>query len=95
MARSAVRTWWKSHRQEVVVKFYDASSVIYNEVGRSIFEQYLGEALAKGSFRPAPPPRLVGTGLESIQMGLDFHRKGVSATKIVVALGNREKRLTP
>ncbi len=27
MARSAVITWWKSHHQEAVVKFYDASSV--------------------------------------------------------------------
>lgn len=84
--RTALKTWWKSRRTGVVARFYDASSMIDNETGRYIFQEYLGKALANGSFRPAPPPKVVGTGLASIQKGFDVQKRGVSASKIVVAL---------
>lgn len=83
---TTAKIWWKSRRTEVVAKFYDASSMIDNETGRYIFQEYLGRALANGSFLPAPPPNVVGTGLSSIQKGFDVHKRGVSASKIVVAL---------
>jgi NADPH:quinone reductase-like Zn-dependent oxidoreductase len=83
---TTAKIWWKSRRTEVVAKFYDASSMVDNETGRYMFQEYLGKALANGSFVPAPPPNVVGTGLSSIQMGFDVHKHGVSASKIVVAL---------
>jgi len=84
--RSNLRTRAKSRRLGVVEKFYDASSVIDNEIGGYIYQDYLGKALASGSFRPAPPVQVVGTSLHDIQAALDIQRGGVSAAKIVVAL---------
>lgn len=47
---------------------------------------WMVKALADGSLLPRPNPIIVGEGLESIQLGLDMVRKGVSAAKIVVRL---------
>jgi NADPH:quinone reductase-like Zn-dependent oxidoreductase len=86
MLSSNVRTWLKSRRHGIAAKFLDASTTIDNEVGLYIYQDYLGKALAVGSFRPSPPPRVVGTGLHDIQKALDTQRRGVSAAKIVVTL---------
>jgi NADPH:quinone reductase-like Zn-dependent oxidoreductase len=83
---SSLRTGRKARRQRITVKFYDASSVVDNEIGRYIYGDYLGGALASGQFRPAPPPSVVGHGLQDVQAAFDIQRKGVSASKIVVAL---------
>jgi NADPH:quinone reductase-like Zn-dependent oxidoreductase len=84
--RANAQTRRKSRRHGVTAKFFDASSVIDNEIGRAIFRDYLGDALATGRFRPAPPPQVAGGGLEAIQTAFDIQRSGVSAAKIVVAL---------
>jgi NADPH:quinone reductase-like Zn-dependent oxidoreductase len=81
-----LRTRRKSRRYGIAEKFFDASSVIDNEIGPAIYQDYLGRALASGSFRPAPPPRVVGNSLDDIQKALDIQRSGVSASKIVVTL---------
>jgi NADPH:quinone reductase-like Zn-dependent oxidoreductase len=86
--RASAETRRKSRRHGITVKFFDASSVVGNEVGPAIYRDYLGPALAEGRFRPAPPPRIVGHGLEAIQTAFDIQRSGVSAAKIVVALEN-------
>jgi hypothetical protein len=46
----------------------------------------VGEALARGRFRPAAPPPIVGAGLHVLQAPLDIQRKDVSAAKVVVTL---------
>jgi NADPH:quinone reductase-like Zn-dependent oxidoreductase len=76
----------KARRHGITAKFYDASSVVDNEIGPAIYRDYLGQALAAGRFRPAPPPKVVGHGLQAIQAALDIQRAGVSAAKVVVAL---------
>jgi len=76
----------KSRRHGITAKFFDASSVVDNEVGPAIYRDYLGPALAEGRFRPAPQPQIAGSGLTAIQTALDIQRKGVSAAKIVVTL---------
>jgi hypothetical protein len=86
MLGSTVRTWLKSRRHRVATKFLDASTMIDNEVGLYIYQDYLGKALAMGSFRPSPPPKVIGTSLHEIQEALETQRRGVSAAKIVVAL---------
>ncbi len=83
---STLRTRSKARRYGAVEKFYDASSGVDNEIGPAIYQHYLGPALADRRFRPAPPATVVGHGLEAIQTAFDAQRKGVSATKIVVAL---------
>lgn len=76
----------KSRKSGVVAKFFDASSVVGNEIAPAIYRDFLGPALADGRFRPAPPPRIVGQGLDAVQTAFDAQRKGVSAEKIVVEL---------
>jgi len=57
-----------------------------NEVGSLIYNNYLPQALAAGSFVAAPEPQIIGKGLEQIQPGLELQKKGVSARKLVVSL---------
>ena len=57
-----------------------------NEVGPAIYRDFLPAALADGSYRPAPEPLVIGTGLEHISAALDTQRRGVSARKVVVRL---------
>jgi NADPH:quinone reductase-like Zn-dependent oxidoreductase len=57
-----------------------------NKVGRSVYAEFLGKALAAGSFTPAPEPYIVGKGLESVQKAFDMSKEGVSAKKLVVTL---------
>ncbi|KAG5749280.1 hypothetical protein H9Q70_008075 [Fusarium xylarioides] len=51
-----------------------------------IFNDYISEALASGSFVPAPEAEVVGHGLGSLQSALDTLDAGVSAKKIVVTV---------
>jgi NADPH:quinone reductase-like Zn-dependent oxidoreductase len=70
----------------VIMKQMFALSIRLNHVGRAVWEEYLPKALEKGSFVPAPEPLVAGHGLESVQVGVDLLRKGVSARKVVVTL---------
>ncbi|PNP78248.1 hypothetical protein FNYG_08194 [Fusarium nygamai] len=51
-----------------------------------IFNDYISEALASGSFVPAPEAEIVGHGLGGLQSALDTLDAGVSAKKIVVTM---------
>lgn len=51
-----------------------------------IYKEFLPQALESGQFVPAPPPQVVGKGLDKIQDALDIQRKGVSGKKLVVTL---------
>lgn len=62
------------------------SSLMENEVGRVIDEDFLPKALAQGRYVTAPEPFIAGKGLDSIQAGFDAQIHGVSAKKIVVSL---------
>ena len=63
-----------------------ALSLRQNELAKAIYTDFLPRALEQGTLVPAPEPLIVGTGLESIQKGLDLSEEGVSAKKIVVKL---------
>jgi hypothetical protein len=58
----------------------------YSKVCKVIYEDFLPQALASGSYIAAPEPIVVGSGLDHIQAGLDAQRQGVSAKKVVVSL---------
>ena len=62
------------------------SSLKDNEVSKVIFEDFLPEALASGAYKALPSPLVVGHGLESIQVGFDRLKAGVSAQKVVVTI---------
>ncbi|KAI0903559.1 zinc-binding oxidoreductase CipB [Ustulina deusta] len=70
----------------VTIKGLFGTSVKDSHVGKAIYEGFLPQALESGSYVPAPEPLVVGKGLNSIQDAVDFHRKGVSASKVVVTL---------
>lgn len=59
---------------------------IHSPVGPAVFRTFLPEALRNGSFRPAPEPKAVGSGLEQLPAAFDALRAGVSASKIVVTI---------
>lgn len=84
--------WWNlsvfliSKVKGVTAEFVFGSSLYNNEVGGIIYDEFLPEALANGSFVAAPTPLVVGKGLDKIQEAMDLHMKGVSAKKVVVSL---------
>jgi NADPH:quinone reductase-like Zn-dependent oxidoreductase len=61
--------------------FVDPKSVVAR-----VYMDFLPQALEQGQFVPAPPPYVVGKGLNKIQDALDLQRKGVSRKKLVVML---------
>ncbi|MCJ1252160.1 hypothetical protein MMC30_009399 [Trapelia coarctata] len=80
--------FFKSRARRIRSKFVFGSTLVYNEVGKLIYKDFLPEALAEGSFSyvAAPEAHVVGKGLEHIQAGFDLQKKGVSAKKVVVSL---------
>ncbi|KAJ0118916.1 GroES-like protein [Diaporthe amygdali] len=70
----------------VSTKHVYALSIYNNFVSKGVYEDFLPRALEVGTFVPAPPPLIAGRGLESVQVGIDILRKGVSAQKVVVSL---------
>ncbi|RYP59271.1 hypothetical protein DL770_010242 [Monosporascus sp. CRB-9-2] len=58
----------------------------YPEVGKAVWEDFLPQALKTGQFKPSPPEKVVGKGLDSLQSAFDQQKAGVSAAKIVVTL---------
>lgn len=63
-----------------------ASTIKDTGVAEAVFGDFLPGAIAGDRYKPAPQAEVVGSGLESIQKGLDILRKGVSAKKLVVNL---------
>ncbi|MBB2975240.1 NADPH:quinone reductase-like Zn-dependent oxidoreductase [Microbacterium endophyticum] len=66
--------------------FVWGSSLMNNEVAPAVFRDFLPLALAEGRYVAAPPARVVGHGLASVQSAIDALREGVSAQKLVVSL---------
>lgn len=89
LARVGVSTMLLQARatvRRIRARFVWGSSLMKNEVGTMLWEQYLPAALADGSHVAWPAPLVVGEGLDQVQVGLDRLRAGVSARKLVVTL---------
>ena len=56
------------------------------ELGRWLFNNWLKNALADGSFVPSPAIEKVSGGISAIQKALDIHKKGLSGKKLVLIL---------
>jgi NADPH:quinone reductase-like Zn-dependent oxidoreductase len=85
MSRGAA-LWVKTKRTGVRTKFVYASDIKKNSVSKSIYADFLPQALAEGRYLAAPEPQVVGHGLENVQEGFEQLKKGVSAKKLVVTL---------
>lgn len=55
-------------------------------VTHPLWNEFITAALEVAVIKCLPEPLIVGSGLESIQDGLDMNKKGVSARKVVVRL---------
>jgi hypothetical protein len=74
-------------RTGVEVKFILVDGLVDpDSVVSRVYKDFLPRALEQRQFVPAPPPQIVGQGLDKIQDALDLQRKGVSGRKIVVTL---------
>ncbi len=62
------------------------TALMKGPLGKQIFNDHLGPALASGRFVPAPEPLVAGHGLNAIPEALALLRRGVSARKVVVSL---------
>ncbi|HEX7688329.1 MAG TPA: zinc-binding alcohol dehydrogenase family protein [Burkholderiaceae bacterium] len=71
----------------VTVRSLWGTALVKDELGRHIFRDFLGPALAQGVVVPAPEPLVSGHDLRDIPAAMELLRRGVSARKIVVALG--------
>ncbi|PRY67125.1 alcohol dehydrogenase-like protein [Glaciihabitans tibetensis] len=67
-------------------RFVWGSSLMNNEVGPMLWEEFLPAALAEGRYIAAPTAQVIGSGLEQVQTALDVLGRGVSARKVVVSL---------
>jgi len=85
----SIALWFRTRTKGVRTKFIFGSSLAHNEVGKVVYVDFLSKALAAGSYLAAPDPHIVGSGLASIQAGLDMQRRGVSAAKVVISLPTR------
>ena len=72
--------------RRIRTKVISGGTLMGNEVSNVLYEEFLPQALASGRYVAAPEPLVVGSGLDSIQAGLDAQRQGVSAKKVVVSL---------
>lgn len=72
--------------KNVTVKSVFGTTLKDNHVGKAIYVDFLPNALAAGTFVPAPNPMVAGKGLGSVQEAVDLQAKGVSAQKVVVTL---------
>ncbi|KAI1774982.1 GroES-like protein [Hypoxylon cercidicola] len=94
VAYASSMAWWVGRRavaartSGVKYKWIDGKDLLKedNVVSRLVFQDFLPRALEARQFVPAPPPLVVGTGLDKIQEAMDLQMKGVSAQKIVVSL---------
>jgi len=62
------------------------TALMKGALGKTIFNDFLGPALASGRVVAAPKPLVVGHSLEAIPQALAQLRRGVSASKLVVSV---------
>ena len=76
----------KSKFRGIGWKFVNGSELAHNNVGKAVYVDFLGQALAQGVYQSKPDPMVVGNGLEKLQEAFDIQKKGVSAKKVVLTL---------
>jgi len=87
MVGNLVKSSIRQYRTGVEAKFIMLDDLVDSEsVVAQIYKNYLHSALEARQFVPAPPPQVVGHGLEKIQEALEIQRLGVSGRKLVVTL---------
>ena len=62
------------------------TALVQHPLGREIYADFLGQALADGRFVASPQPLVAGHSLQDIAPAMDLLRRGVSARKVVVSL---------
>lgn len=70
----------------VTIRSIWGTALMKGPLGKMIFNDFMGPALANGRLIPGPEPLVAGHGLNAIPEALALLRRGVSATKVVVSL---------
>jgi NADPH:quinone reductase-like Zn-dependent oxidoreductase len=87
MVSGMIKSTGRRLRTGIEAKFILLDGLVNAEsVVARIYTEFLPQALEQRQFVPAPPPHVVGKGLNKIQGALDLQRKGVSGKKLVVTL---------
>jgi hypothetical protein len=61
-----------------------------SHIGEFIWRRYVPQAIASGKLKAKPDPMIIEGGLGKVQEGIDLHRKGVSAKKIVIEIAKED-----
>lgn len=61
-------------------------NIVEEGIAQAVFGQWLAPALESGLMKCKPDPKVVGEGLEKIQLACDTLKAGISATKVAVEL---------
>ncbi len=99
LAWFSARMWVKSRTRRIRTKAIFGSSLMDNEVGTIIYEDFLPQALADGRFVAAPEPRVIGSGLAAVQTGTRhakercLGRQGGHLSAILKSVEVRRQRL--
>ena len=72
-------------RRGITISAIWGGTPVDSAVGPAVYADFLPGALAEGRFVAAPPPLVVGAGLETVPAALVRLGEGVSAQKIVVS----------
>ncbi|OQE20363.1 hypothetical protein PENSTE_c013G01584 [Penicillium steckii] len=87
MVGDLIKSSIRQRRTGIEAKFIMLDDLVDSEsVVAQVYQNYLPSALEARRFVPAPPPQVVGHGLEKIQEALEIQRLGVSGRKLVVTL---------
>ena len=86
MLRANAGLWVKAKRKGVATSTIWGASLMDTDLGPAIYERFLPGALASGAVVAAPPPLVVGDGLDALPAAIERRRAGVSAAKVVVTL---------
>lgn len=86
MVASGGGIWIAARLGRVRLSSIWGSALMDTDLGPAIYERFLPDALRSGRFVAAPPPLVVGHGLEAIQPAFERQKRGVSAAKVVVTL---------
>lgn len=78
--------WIKSRRKHVRTSTIWGSSLMDTDLAPAIYEGFLPQALQSGAYVAAPPPLIVGHGLDAIRHAFERQKQGVSVAKVVVTL---------
>ena len=86
LAFGFLRLALRARMKGVTTRAIWGTALVKGPLGREIFVDFLGPALAEGRFKATPEPLVAGHAIGDIPAAMALLRRGVSARKVVVSL---------